>query len=38
MRQLSALMNSNSAKSVARRGGLMRFMMAAAADELASGT
>src|SRR6267143_4881261 len=38
MRQLSALMNSNSAKSVARRGGLTRFMTAAAAEELASGT
>jgi len=38
IRQLSALMNSNSAKSVATRGGLMRFMIAAAAEELASGT
>jgi len=38
MRQWSALMNSNSAKSVARRGGLTRFMTAAAAEELASGT
>src|SRR6266404_4705876 len=38
MRPLSALKNSNSTKSVARRGGLMRFMIAAAAEELASGT
>jgi len=37
-RQLSALLNSNSANSVAKRAGLTRFMTAAAAEELASGT
>ena len=32
MRQLSALMNSNSAKSVARSGGLMRLLIGPAAE------